>query len=255
MDIQFDYGYVLERFIWTFLPDSPGYSPDYIKEQGIKSVKTCVGRSRFNSYAFDDVSLFNDYHICADENYLSDVDFVVECSTYTREDYVEFFFMSYWLLHMANMGITDSPLKHNMELGKLDKPSTVFRKIYQDILNATDNKYALAMKELVGSIRELVNGERQDITDFRQFNLPWTDTSADLMYIHKCALILFEEEFIEFFTKIFDALNIEIKDEMVVNLRNNIKSWSHTSSPKFDNLYRIRTFYEEKLREKRIISS
>ena len=58
IDIQYEYGYNLERYLWLFLPDSPAYSPDYIKQHNIKTEKICIGKSIMNSYAFDDINTF-----------------------------------------------------------------------------------------------------------------------------------------------------------------------------------------------------
>lgn len=254
LDLQFDYGYDLERYIWMFLPDSPGYSPDYVKEQGIKTVKTCVGKSRLNSYAFDDAAMFDSYHISADERFLSDIDFVVETNTYTREEFAEFFFFSYWLLNTTNVGINDEVLRYNLESGKLDKPSTLFRKVFHEFMTNDTNMYAKSMKNLFDQMHSFVKGEREDITDFRQFNLPWTDTSTDMMYIYKAVLLIFSEDFISLFRKIFSDLNMELPDEFIDKLRENIKAQHLTDSPKFDKFYQVRTFYEEQLREKRIIT-
>jgi radical SAM superfamily enzyme YgiQ (UPF0313 family) len=253
LDLQFDYGYDLERYIWMFLPDSPGYSPDYVKEQGIKTVKTCVGKSRLNSYAFDDAAMFDSYHISADERFLSDIEFVVETNTYSREDFALFFFFSYWLLNTSGVGINENILKMNIENGKLDKPSTVFKRVFDEFMTS-DNLYASAMRNLYEQMLSFVKGEREDITDFRQFNLPWTDTSTDMMYIYKAALIVFNEEFIELFKKIFSDLNMDLPEEYLTNLRSNVASMRLTDSPKFDKFYQVRTFYEEQLREKRIIA-
>ena len=70
VDIQYEYGYNLERYIWMFLPDSPAYDDNYKKQFGIETVKTCVGKTKMNSYEFDDVKNFSEYNITADTKYI-----------------------------------------------------------------------------------------------------------------------------------------------------------------------------------------
>jgi glyoxylase-like metal-dependent hydrolase (beta-lactamase superfamily II) len=48
----------LELYIWLLLPDSPAFDPEYKEKHGIKTAKVCVGKSRLNSYEFNDVGEF-----------------------------------------------------------------------------------------------------------------------------------------------------------------------------------------------------
>ena len=256
VNIQYEYGYSLERYIWLFLPDSPAYDPNYIKEHSIKTVKTCIGKSRMNSYAFDDIKNFDEYHISADEEFLSDVEFVVEANGFTRKDYTEFFFMNYWIIDNVEMfGMAQKVVNHNLEIGRIDKPSVVFERIYQNIINAKDNQYALAMKNLNDQIYDLVSGNRTDITDFRQFNLPYTNVSVDFTYIFKSTIIVFEDDYIDFLINVGKELNLEIPDDLVDDFQQRIEKWKSTNSPKYDKLYQVRTFYQDFINEKRKLIS
>ena len=52
-------------------------------------------------------------------------------------------------------------------------------------MSDSDNKYILAMQDLNGQMYELMSGNRKEIVDYREFNLPHTTTSVDFKYIFK----------------------------------------------------------------------
>ena len=249
IDIQYEHGYELERYLWLFLPDSPAYAPDYIKEHNIQTVKTCIGKSRMNSYTFDDVGLFADYHISSDSKFTSDVEFVVEANGYTRKDYTEFFFMNFWILmNVEVFNLIEIIAEHNIKLKKLEKPSKIFEKIYKNILTSTDNKYALAMKNLNDQIYDFVLGNRKEIVDYKQFNLPYTDVSVDMEYIYKSCIFVFEKDYVNFLTNVAKELNLDVPEEVINIFKERINEQRKTSSPKYDKVYQIITFYEEFLK-------
>jgi len=249
IDIQYEHGYELERYLWLFLPDSPAYAPDYIKEHNIQTVKTCIGKSRMNSYTFDDVGLFADYHISSDSKFTSDVEFVVEANGYTRKDYTEFFFMNFWILmNVEVFNLIEIIAEHNIKLKKLEKPSKIFEKIYKNILTSTDNKYALAMKNLNDQIYDFVLGNRKEIVDYKQFNLPYTDVSVDMEYIYKSCIFVFEKDYVNFLTNVAKELNLDVPEEVINSFKERINEQRKTSSPKYDKVYQIITFYEEFLK-------
>jgi radical SAM superfamily enzyme YgiQ (UPF0313 family) len=251
VDIQYEYGYNLERYLWLFLPDSPAYSPDYIKEHNIKTEKICIGKSRMNSYAFDDISTFGDYHISADPKFTSDVEFVVEANGFTRKDFTEFFFMNYWILENVSMiGFTDLIVKHNIENGKLKTPSLIFRKIYEKIVSPSTNNYVLAMKNLNDQMQYLMDGNRKEVVDYKQFNLPFTDVSVDFSYIYKSCVYVFEEEYIEFLCSVGEDLGLDIPDNIVKQFKDSLNKYRDSISPKYDKTYQIRTYYENFINEK-----
>ena len=251
VDIQYEYGYTLERYLWLFLPDSPAYSPDYIKEHNIKTEKICIGKSRMNSYSFDDIETFGDYHISADPKYISDVEFVVEANGFTRKDFTEFFFMNYWILENISMiGFADSIVKHNIEIGKLEKPSLVFRKIYEAINSPSTNRYVLAMKNLNDQMYDLMSGNRKEIVDYKQFNLPFTDISVDFSYIYKSCVYVFEEEYVEFLCSVGREMGLEIPDDIIEQYTESLNRYRNSISPKYDKTYQIRTYYENFINER-----
>ena len=251
IDIQYEYGYELERYLWLFLPDSPAYADDYKEKYKIKTVKTCIGKSRMNSYVFDDIETFKDYHISADPKFLSDVEFVVEAEGYTRKDYTEFFFMNYWILHnVVLFKLAENIVKYNIEMGKINKPSIIFQEIYQNIQNPKNNKYALAMKNLNDQMYDFILGNRKDIVDYKEFDLPYTNISVEMSYIFKCCIFSFEEDYINFLYDVGKKLNLQIPDDIVDVFKEQIKKMRETSSPKYDKSYQIRTFYENAMREK-----
>lgn len=253
IDIQYEHGYALERYLWLFLPDSPAYSPDYIKQYNIKTEKICIGKSRINAYSFnfDDVGVFQDYHISSDPAYISDVEFVVEADGFTRRDFTEFFFMNYWIVdNVAELSFVDTIVKHNIQTGRLEKPSLIFRKIYEKIMSKSDNKYILAMQNLNDQMYELMSGNRKEIVDFREFNLPFTTTSVDFKYIFKSCVYVFENDYIEFLRSVGEELNLEIPDDIVSQFAYYLSTHRETISPKYDKTYQIRTYYENFINEK-----
>jgi radical SAM superfamily enzyme YgiQ (UPF0313 family) len=248
VDIQYEYGYGLERYIWLFLPDSPAYASDYVTEHNIKTVKTCIGKSRMNSYAFDDVTNFSNYHISADPNYISDVEFVVEANGYTREDYTEFFFMNYWILENVEMfDVVQDIIKHNLSTGKLLKPSIIFKEIYNQIMQG-NNAYTAAIKNLRDQMYDFILGNRKDVVDFKMYDLPNTNTSIDFTYIYKTCIVVFNSEYLQFLEDTTASLGLEIPTNIVDNFHGKVDEWKKSSSPKYDKLYQVRTYYEEFLR-------
>jgi radical SAM superfamily enzyme YgiQ (UPF0313 family) len=250
VDIQYEYGYGLERYLWLFLPDSPAYDPEYVKKFNIKTEKICIGKSKMNSYTYDDVDTFKDYHISADPKFLSDIEFVVEADGYTRKDFTEFFFMNFWIVENVSMiDFTDAIVKHNIEIGKLKKPSLIFKKIYEDIVSPSENKYVLAMQNLNDQMYELISGNRKEIVDYKEFNLPFTDVSVDFSYIYKVCVLVFEDEYIKFLINIAKELNLEIPEDIVSQFKTKLNNYRDTFSPKYDKFYQIRTYYEQVVRE------
>jgi radical SAM superfamily enzyme YgiQ (UPF0313 family) len=250
VDIQYEHGYNLERYLWLFLPDSPAYDPEYVKKYNIKTQKTCIGKSRMNSYAFDDITLFNDYHISSDPKFLSDVEFVVEADGYTKEDYTEFFFMNYWIINNVELfDLADKIVKHNIDVGLLDRPSMFFQKIYEN-LALQNNEYTEAMRDLNGQMFAFIRGHREEITDYREFNLPHTNVSVDFNYIHKVCVFAFQKDYLKFIRKICLDLNLEIPESFVDAFNKTLQDFRQTPSPKFDKFYQIRTFYENFINER-----
>ena len=251
IDIQYEYGYNLERYLWLFLPDSPAYSPDYIKQHNIKTEKICIGKSRMNSYAFDDIDLFGDYHISADPKYTSDVEFVVEANGFTRKDFTEFFFMNYWIVdNVAEISFTDSIIKHNIKNEKLEKPSLLFKKLYEKIVSPSENKYVLAMKNLNDQMYELMSGNRKEIADYREFNLPGTTVSVDFKYIYKTCMYVFEDDYIKFLCSVGEDLRLDIPEDITKQFKDSLNKYRESISPKYDKTYQIRTYYENFINEK-----
>ena len=251
VDIQYEHGYNLERYLWLFLPDSPAYDPEYIKKYKIKTERTCIGKSRMNSYAFDDISVFGDYHISADPNFLSDVEFVVEADGYTRKEFTEFFFMNYWILNNVELfDFADKIVKYNIENNIIDHPSLIFQKIYEKILDHGENKYAIAMRDLNDQMYDFICGKREEIVDYKEFNLPHTNISVDFNYIHKACIFAFQKDYVDFMLSVVNELDLIIPENSVELFENNLKRFRQTPSPKFDRFYQIRTFYENFINER-----
>jgi len=251
IDIQYEYGYDLERYIWLFLPDSPAYADEYKNKHNIKTIKCCIGKSKMNSYAYDDVDNFKEYHIFSDPKFLSDVEFVVEADGYTREDYTEFFFMNYWILqNVAMFGIVQDVIKHNLEIEKLKKPSKIFEQIYKEINNNTHNKYSLAMKNLKDQVYSFICGERMEISDYKLFDLPYTNTSVELSYIFKTCMFVFKDDYLNFLLGVSKKLNLNVPEMFVNSFNKKIEEYKRTPAEKYDKSHQIRIFYQNFIKEK-----
>jgi hypothetical protein len=66
--------------------------------------------------------------------------------------------MNHWILENVSMiDFTDKIVKHNIAIGKLEKPSLIFRKIYENITLPSTNKYVLAMQDLNSQMYDLMH--------------------------------------------------------------------------------------------------
>ena len=265
IDVQYNHGYTLERYIWTLLPDSPAYDPEYRKKFNIKTTKVCIGRSRMNSYVFDDVKNFELYHIANDDAYKSDVEFVVEADGYTRDEYVEFFFMNYWVIQgFYKLGAIhdnsynekefnlDIPhiIEHNLKNGKLDKPSRLFRKIYENIVSSKDNKYAVAMQDIIRQISDLVYGRTTTLSEFKDFCLPFSNEVTEINYVFKACIYVFKEDYMKLIRQTADELGLDVTEDVLTNFNKNVDVLSETTSAKYDKSYKVISFYENFIRER-----
>ena len=139
---------------------------------------------------------------------------------------------------------TDKIVKHNIAIGRLEKPSLIFRKIYEGITSPSQNKYVLAMQDLNNQMYELMSGNRKEIVDYKQFNLPFTDVSVEFSYIYKLCVIVFQDAYVDFLINIGKELNLEIPENIVDQFKENLNNYRNTFSPKYDKFYQIRTYYE-----------
>ena len=255
VDIQYEHGYALERYLWFLLPDSPAYDPEYIKEFNIKTEKICIGKSYDTLFNFlmDDVETFKEYHISSDPKFLSDIEFVVEANGYTRDDFTEFFFMNYWIHENVNfIDFINDVIKHNIENKKLDKPSLVFKRIYENIVASSENKYVLSMQNLRDQINDLIMGRRKEIVDYKEFYLPYTNVAVQFAYIFKVCVLVFEEEYVDFLNEVIMELDLEVPQNLRDQFKVKLESYRQPFSPKYDRFYQIRKYYEEFVRENQI---
>jgi hypothetical protein len=96
---------------------------------------------------------------------------------------------------------------------------------------------------------ELVSGQRKEIIDYRLFNLPFTEVSMDFSYIFKVCVVVFQDEYTQFLTSIAEDLNLEIPDTIIQQFEEQADSYRRTFSTKYDSFYKVRTFYENFIRE------
>ena len=251
IDLQYEHGYQLERYIWLLLPDSPAFDPEYKEKHGIKTAKVCVGKSRLNSYEFNDVGEFEKYHISDDPVYISDIEFVTKANGYTEEEYTEFFFINYWIVYNRPLfDFTKIVIDANIASGKISKPSILFRNLYEKVMSNTDNKYLLAMRNLSDQMQELVSGNRKEIVDFREYNLPHTTVSANLSYIFQSCAVVFQEDYLKFLIELAEQLNLDIPESIYTQWAERVNSLKFSTAPKYDKFYQIRIFYENFINEK-----
>lgn len=265
LDVQYKHGYTLERYIWCILPDSPAYDPEYRKKFNIKTTKVCIGKSRMNSYAFDDIKNFELYHIANDENYKSDVEFVVEADGYTKEEFIEFLFMNYWVLqgfYKSGASVTeisyaaqefqfDIPhiIQTNLDSGRLDKPSTFFRKMYENIISHKENRYALAMQDIIRQTRDIIEGRTKTLTDFKDFCLPFTNEVSEVNYVLKACVYVFAEEYMNLISESCAELGLYIDEDAIEKFYKGIEAMNQSSSPKYDLSYQIVSYYKKFIEE------
>jgi hypothetical protein len=159
--------------------------------------------------------------------------------------------MNYWILNNVELfDFADKIVKYNIENNVIDRPSLIFQKIYEKILNHGDNEYAIAMKDLNDQMYDFICGKREEIVDYKEFNLPHTNVSVDFNYIHKACIFAFQKDYVEFMLDVIDDLGLIIPENSVELFENNLERFRQTPSPKFDKFYQIRTFYENFIHER-----
>jgi len=105
------------------------------------------------------------------------------------------------------------------------------------------------MQNLNDQMYELISGNRKEIVDYKEFNLPFTDVSVDFSYIYKACVLVFEDDYIEFLINIAKELNLELPENIVAQFKTKLNNYRDTFSPKYDKFYQIRTYYEQVVRE------
>jgi hypothetical protein len=176
---------------------------------------------------------------------------VVEANGFTRKDFTEFFFMNYWILENVSMiGFTDLIVKRNIEIGKLQKPSLIFRKIYEKITSPSENKYVLAMKNLNDQMYDLMAGNRKEIVDYKEFNLPFTNDSVDFTYIYRACVYVFEKEYIDFLCEVGEELGLDVPENIIAQFLESLNKYKDSISPKYDKIYQINNYYKNFINER-----
>ena len=177
--------------------------------------------------------------------------------------------MNYWIIQGYSAGAgkdihsdVDSPqsnemmvdlhkgIEYNVKLGKLKNPSDFYRRVYHYIMNPGSNKYALAMRNLRDQIHDLITGNRKEIVDFREYNLPYTDVSVEMSYIFRSCAYVFHEDYVRFILQIAQDLNIEVPQQSIETFKSAIYKTKQTQSPKYDRAHQILVYYEKFINEK-----
>jgi hypothetical protein len=131
----------------------------------------------------------------------------------------------------------------------LKNPSDFYKRVYYYIMNPGDNRYALAMKDLRDQMYELISGQRKEIVDFREYNLPYSDVSTEMSYIFRSCVYVFNEDYVKFILKITDELNMKVPDEFIDRFKNNIHMTRQSQSPKYDRAHQILMYYDNFIKE------
>jgi radical SAM superfamily enzyme YgiQ (UPF0313 family) len=264
VDVQYEHGYTLERYMWMMLPDSPAYNPEYKKKFNIDTVRLAVSKSRtLSNQTFDDYQRTQRYHITEDPEYKSDVEIVVQANGYTKDEYVEFMFMNHWVIQswIKNRKDIDDRdgeyifklpqlIDENIALGKLDKPSTFFKQIYSRLLTDTNNEYAAAMRELIKEMADIVHGRTKEITDFKYYKLPYTDELIEITYLLRTCNYTFKEDYVKFLKETAESIGMVVSQEYVSSYLLNIEVMETTPSKKYDTSYRILSYYDQVIKER-----
>jgi hypothetical protein len=106
------------------------------------------------------------------------------------------------------------------------------------------------MKDLNDQMYDFICGNREEIVDYKEFNLPHTNVSVDFNYIHKACIFAFQKDYVEFMLEVVNDLGLIIPENSVELFENNLERFRQTPSPKFDRFYQIRTFYENFINER-----
>jgi hypothetical protein len=96
---------------------------------------------------------------------------------------------------------------------------------------------------------DLMLGNRKEIVDYKQFNLPFTEVSVEFSYIYKACVLVFEKDYVNFLIGVAKELNLEIPEDIVEQFNIKINSYKNTFSPKYDKFYQVRTYYDRVIRE------
>ncbi len=269
VDIQYEHGYTLERYMWMMLPDSPAYDPEYKKKFNIDTIKLAVSKSRtLSNQTFDDYQRVQRYHITEDPKYKSDVEIVVQADGYTKDEYVEFMFMNHWVIQSwikSKKEVDDRGgeyifklpdlIDENIANGKLDKPSTFFKEVYKNIMEAKDNEYASAMRELIREMSDIVYGRTTEIADFKYYKLPYTDEIVEITYLLRTCNYVFKEGYVKFLKETAEGIGMQVGDEYINEYLLNITDIEATTSKKYDTAYRILSYYDNFIKERNARSS
>jgi radical SAM superfamily enzyme YgiQ (UPF0313 family) len=264
VDVQYDHGYTLERYMWMLLPDSPAYDPEYKKKFNIETIRLSVSKSRsLGSQQFDDYDRTKRYHITEDPLYKSDVEIVVKADGYTKDDYVEFMFMNHWVIQSwikTKKEATDRDgeyifklpqlIDENIKLGNIEKPSCFFKQLYKNILEVENNEYVYAMRELVAEISDIVHGRQKHISEFKYYKLPYTDEVVEVTYLLRTCIFTFHDHYIDLLLKTCDDLGMVVSKDYVDSYLLNISDIETSKSKNFDTGYRILNFYENFIRQR-----
>lgn len=87
-DISDSGAWLSERYVWTLLPRSPASKPEYVQKYQIKTVPV-----RYIHYNTLKQKLRDEYYLLDDLKYQGRFDIVIETSTYTKQEWLQMYFM------------------------------------------------------------------------------------------------------------------------------------------------------------------
>jgi putative methyltransferase len=144
-------GWLTERFVWLMLGRSPAANPKYIEKYGIKTV--AVKYPYLPAIRQDEREQYSVLH---DPAYQGLFDVVVETSTYTRDEWIQMYFMDKFAGGLESCLVTDGVRreceKHGMQA------SEFFKAVWQ-ALQLMSGEAAIHRDKIFDSIRLALEGK------------------------------------------------------------------------------------------------
>ena len=153
-----DYNYIAEadawlseRYVWTLLSRSPAAHPDYVKKYQLKTAPV-----RYSHYSTIKQRADQNYYILNDPKYQATYDIVIETSTYSKQDWLQMYFMDNFCRAVECIDITTNLRKVCEKYGI--KANTFFQTCWKaiEMMGLDRNKDLI---EIFGGIEKSLRGE------------------------------------------------------------------------------------------------
>lgn len=150
-DISDSEAWLSERYVWTLLPRSPASKPEYVEKYKLKTVPV-----RYIHYNTLKQKLRDEYYLLDDPQFQGRFDIVIETSTYTKNEWLEMYFMD-------NFARATEPAKITTALRKkLEKENIsageFFRACWRALQNMDENGQK-TLSSIFESIEKALKGD------------------------------------------------------------------------------------------------